>query len=68
MINMNSVLPNQDMITITRKRYEALLDDEFKLNCLENGGVDNWDWYEESIRPWRIERGDIEPDEDEFDE
>ncbi len=26
-----------------------------KLNALEAGGVDNWDWYDESLKGWRKE-------------
>jgi len=26
-----------------------LLQNNFKLQCLENMGVDNWDWYGEAI-------------------
>ena len=32
-------------ITISRKEYEELMDDSLILNCLRNGGVDNWEWY-----------------------
>lgn len=31
------------------KEYEDLLMAEAKLNLLENGGVDGWDWYEASL-------------------
>ena len=29
--------------------YIALLDGNNELQCLEHGGVDNWDWYDESL-------------------
>lgn len=41
-----------DNITITKKEYESLKQDEFKLQCLEDGGVDNWTWYSESLQPF----------------
>jgi hypothetical protein len=38
------------------KRSEELAElrrREFKLACLENGGVDNWEWFEESLKDYR---------------
>ncbi len=43
-------MPN---ITITAEEYHDLLDKSFQLECLERGGVDNWEWYDESLRPYR---------------
>lgn len=34
------------------EKIEELLDRDFKLRCLENGGVDNWDWYGESLEEY----------------
>lgn len=51
----------EETVTITKKRYEELLDHAFKLSCLEAGGVDNWEWYSDSLR----EHGYFEEDEDE---
>lgn len=39
-------------VVITKKEHEALLKSEFKLQCLEEGGVDNWTWYSESLQPF----------------
>lgn len=36
----------EDTVTISRKEYEDLLEDQFFLNCLESAGVDNWEGYE----------------------
>ena len=44
---------NEETITISTKLYKRLESDSFKLHCLENGGVDNWTWYGESLKPWR---------------
>ena len=44
---------NQDedtMILVSAKRYEELLKTEKELAALEAGGVDNWEWYSESLR------------------
>lgn len=35
--------------TISKKEYEELLDRDKKLSALEAGGVDNWEWYSESL-------------------
>lgn len=36
-----------------------LLHDSFKLMALENGGVDNWDWYSQSIADFEEGQGDL---------
>lgn len=36
-------------IEITKKEYLSLLEDSEKLRRLENGGVDNWEWFSESL-------------------
>lgn len=49
-----SELKNQYTITsplnidITKNMYEKLIKRDYILTCLENGGVDNWEWYGES--------------------
>lgn len=43
-------------VTITKQKYADLLIADMKLNRLECGGVDNWEWYGESLNP------DDEPD------
>lgn len=39
-----------DTVTIPCEEYEELMRDQYMLNCLHNGGVDNWTWYSESLR------------------
>ena len=39
-----------ETVTITKEEYESLLDDAKWRHCLEAGGVDNWEWYSESLR------------------
>lgn len=41
----------EEMITITKKEYLDLQIDSERLSRLEGGGVDNWDWYGESLNP-----------------
>jgi hypothetical protein len=44
---------SRNNVVITKKEYEYLLQSDFKLQCLEEGGVDNWQWYFESLEPFR---------------
>jgi len=41
-----------NQVTITKKEYDQLQDRDFKLECLENGGVDNWSYYGESLEEY----------------
>jgi|SRR6478735_35505 len=34
---------------ISKKRLKELEKAEAKLNALENGGVDNWEWYDQAM-------------------
>ena len=45
-----------EMITITVKEYEELLDQQAKLNALESTGVDNWDGYDEAMGIYNSEK------------
>lgn len=38
--------------TIDSKRLRELEKAEAKLNALENGGVDNWEWYDQAMTPY----------------
>lgn len=49
------------MINISVKRYLKLLNDERTLQHLHNGGVDNWEWYSESLPEEEILREHIKP-------
>ena len=42
----------EEMIEITKAEHDHLVDRDFKLTCLENGGVDNWEWYSESLEDY----------------
>lgn len=48
-------------VTISKKRHDELLESERILNALYAGGVDNWEWYDESL-------GNMNDDEDVDDE
>ena len=37
---------------IPKVNLQTLTDRSFKLECLEDGGVDNWSWYSESLQPY----------------
>ena len=39
----------EEMISISKQRYEELLKSEKELNMLESYGVDNWEGYEEAM-------------------
>lgn len=39
----------EEMVTITKKEYDKLVDDSVWLSCLEGAGVDNWDGYEAAM-------------------
>lgn len=49
---------NEETVTISKARYESLLDSEAMLLALEDGGVDNWSYYGESLRDYWAERSD----------
>lgn len=45
----------EGMITISMSRYEQLMASERKLEALEAGGVDNWEWYDEAMEAYQDE-------------
>lgn len=49
LISGNSVKIDGSNKTISKKEYEELKDRNRKLSALEAGGVDNWEWYSESL-------------------
>ncbi|QWK78602.1 hypothetical protein [Ochrobactrum sp. BTU1] len=56
---------DKETVTISKKEYDSLLDSSNKLNCLENGGVDNWEWYYESLKQGGYFEDEEDEDEDE---
>lgn len=49
LVDNNRVKVRGSNKTISEKEYEELLDRDKKLSALEFGGVDNWEWYSESL-------------------
>ena len=49
-----------DTITIKKSEYDYLIDRDLELTALENGGVDNWEWYEESLKEYKKYKEDKE--------
>lgn len=43
------------MVNITEARLKELERIESKMLALEAGGVDNWEWYGESLKDWNKE-------------
>lgn len=48
-IGGNSIKIEGSNRTISKRKYEELMDRNRKLSALEAGGVDNWEWYGESL-------------------
>ena len=42
-------------VKLTQKEYDKMQRDLSKLYALEAGGVDNWEWFDESLKGWRKE-------------
>jgi hypothetical protein len=38
-----------EQITISKKEYDQLLHDSRFLNALQRAGVDDWEWYGETL-------------------
>lgn len=52
---------------ISERQLLELLADSAKLIALENGGVDNWNWFGDSIKEFFnqvIEENQLTPDDD----
>jgi len=43
-------------VKISKEEYKRLLDSYSKLSCLESGGVDNWDGYDDSMSEYLREK------------
>lgn len=48
-------METEETITITKKEYNSLRKDSRELAALEAGGVDNWEWYGESLKEFWAE-------------
>ena len=38
-----------ETVTISKAKYDELVRDQQELQALHEGGVDNWEWYGESL-------------------
>ena len=47
-------------VTISNAELRRLQRSRDKLNALEAGGVDNWEWYDESLKEYRKELAEEE--------
>ena len=50
----------KNKIEVDKETYMELLIDSAKLRLLEEGGVDNWEWYGESLEDLEDEIDEIE--------
>ena len=46
---LHRIVESEGFKVVDSDEYEELLDDSLFLSCLRNGGVDNWDWYDEAV-------------------
>lgn len=53
-----------DKITISTDTYNRLIAAQRELNALHAGGVDNWEWYSESLRDAGLFDDEDEEDDD----
>lgn len=42
-------------VKLSKSEYEKMVRQISKLSALEAGGVDNWEWYDESLKDWHKE-------------
>lgn len=49
MVSGNGIKIEESNKSISKKEYEELLNRDRKLSALEAGGVDNWEWYGDSL-------------------
>lgn len=46
-------MTQEETVTISAKEYDMLLQRDFKLNCLEGAGVDNWEGYDYAMEEYQ---------------
>ena len=61
-------MENKVYYKVEENELKNLVEDALILRALQWGGVDNWEWYGESIQDfidtWELEKIDFEPDEE----
>lgn len=50
----------KETVEIDKEEYLELLLAEAKLQALENGGVDSWEWYDEALQDFFDREDEIE--------
>lgn len=55
------------IVKIEQRKLLALLEAYFKLAALESGGVDNWEWYGDSLCQYLQEDEMNRPQDDDYD-
>lgn len=55
---LHRIVESEGFKVVDSDEYEELLDDSLFLNCLRNGGVDNWDWYDEAVAEYQQSKGE----------
>lgn len=55
-LNVKVETNDDNLITITKETYHALLDSQHFLNCLEAVGVDNWQGYYDAYEMYNAEK------------
>lgn len=54
-----------ETVTISKEEYKRLLRSQLELSALHAGGVDNWEWYGESLADAGLLDDDDEEEDDE---
>ena len=45
-----TLMKDEDYDIVSKAELDSLRKDAFELQCLHDGGVDNWEWYSESLQ------------------
>ena len=56
---LHRIVESEGFKVVDSDEYEELLDDSLFLNCLQNNGVDNWDWYDEAVAEYQQSKGHL---------
>lgn len=59
------IIHGDGSIRLDEKEYDALRQDQMKLQALMNHGVDNWDGYSDAMAELRFMLGEDEEDDTE---
>ena len=55
---LHRIVESEGFKVVESNEYEELLDDSLFLNCLQNNGVDNWEWYSEAVEEYQQIKGE----------